>query len=57
MTTKGRSYPSRFKGKAGQVALDQIRAVDRVRLIKKSGMLDARTRTRVLETLQEMFAP
>ena len=61
MTTKGRSYPTRvpcrFKGKAGQVVLDQIRTVDRVRLIKKLGILDAKTGTRVLETLQEMFAP
>jgi mRNA interferase MazF len=61
MTTKGQSYPSRvpcrFKGKAGQIVLDQIRTVDRVRLIKKLGVLDAKTGTRVIETLQEMFAP
>jgi len=61
MTTKGQSYPTRvpcrFRGKAGQVVLDQIRTVDRVRLIKKLGLLDAKTGMRVLETLQEMFAP
>ena len=61
MTTKGQSYPTRvpcrFKGKAGQVVLDQIRTVDHVRLVKKLGRLDAKTSTRVLEVLQEMFAP
>jgi mRNA interferase MazF len=61
MTTKGQSYPTRvpcrFQGKAGQVVLDQIRTLDRVRLIKKLGRLDRRSATRVLEVLQEMFAP
>jgi mRNA interferase MazF len=61
MTTKGQDYPSRvacrFRGKSGQVVLDQIRTVDRVRLIRKLGRLDTRTSTRVLEVLQEMFAP
>src|SRR5262245_9527965 len=61
MTTRGQAYPTRvkcrFKGKDGQVVLDQIRTVDRVRLIKKLGRLDSRTAARVLEVLQEMFAP
>jgi mRNA interferase MazF len=61
MTTKGQSYPTRvacrFKGKTGQIVLDQIRTVDRVRLAKRLGRLDTKTGTRVLETLQEMFAP
>src|SRR2546426_854874 len=61
MTTKGPSYPTRvqcrFKGKDGQVVLDQIRTVDRVRLIKKLGRLDNKTSARVLEVLQEMFGP
>lgn len=61
MTTKGRSYPTRvacsFKGKKGQVVLDQIRTVDKVRLVKKLGSIDANTREEVLSTLAEMFAP
>jgi mRNA interferase MazF len=61
MTSRGRPYPSRvgcrFKGKQGQVALDQIRAVDRARLVKRLGRLDGPTSTLVLNVLQEMFAP
>ena len=60
MTTKGKSYPTRvscrFKGKNGQIVLDQIRAVDRNRLIKKLGRLDAETATEVLDVLAELFA-
>lgn len=60
MTTKGPPYPTRiacrFKGKDGQVVLDQIRAVDHVRLAKKLGRLDAKTTASVLDVLQEMFA-
>jgi mRNA interferase MazF len=59
MTTKGQSYPTRvscrFKGKDGQVVLDQIRTVDQLRLIKKLGRIDDRTAVRVLSVLQEMF--
>ena len=61
MTTKGRIYPSRvpcrFKGKSGQVVLDQIRAVDRFRLIKRLGRIDTATATAVLDVLREMFEP
>jgi mRNA interferase MazF len=61
MTTKGRAYPTRiscrFGGKSGQVVLDQIRTVDQSRLVKKLGRLDSRTSLRVLEVLQELFAP
>ena len=61
MTTKGRSYPTRvacrFKGKVGQVVLDQIRAVDQSRLVKKLGRLGAKTAAAVLDVLSEMFAP
>lgn len=60
MTTKGRIYPSRvpcvFKGKSGQIVLDQIRTVDKVRLIKKLGSIDANVQEEVLLTLAEMFA-
>lgn len=61
MTTKGRAYPSRvqtrFAGKDGQVVLDQIRTVDKVRLIKRLGTLDPQAAAKVLEVLREFFAP
>ncbi|MGH7185995.1 MAG: type II toxin-antitoxin system PemK/MazF family toxin, partial [Pseudomonadota bacterium] len=61
MTTKGRPYPTRvpcrFRGKAGQVVLDQIRTVDAARLVRKLGRLDTNTRGKVLAVLGEMFAP
>ena len=60
MTTKGQDYPTRvkcrFQRREGQVVLDQIRTVDRARLVKKLGRLERRTATRVLGILQEMFA-
>jgi mRNA interferase MazF len=61
MTTRGRSYPTRvpcrFKGKTGQVVLDQIRTVDNRRLVKRIGRIDKRTAARVIEVLGEIFAP
>jgi len=61
MTTAGREYPTRintsFKGKKGQIVLDQIRTVDKKRLVKVLGKIDDATAGRVLETLSEMFAP
>ena len=61
MTTKGRTYPTRvactFQGKSGQVVLDQIRTVDRSRLVKRLGRIDSTTRTAVLSILAELFAP
>ncbi|MGE5265817.1 MAG: type II toxin-antitoxin system PemK/MazF family toxin [Deltaproteobacteria bacterium] len=60
MTTKGRSYPTRvpckFKGKSGQVVLDQLRTVDSVRLARKLGTISRKTASEVLSVLQEMFA-
>jgi mRNA interferase MazF len=60
MTTKGRDYPSRvnceFEGKAGQIVLDQIRTVDKRRLVKKLGKINATTQDEVLAILLEMFA-
>jgi mRNA interferase MazF len=60
MTTKGRSYPTRipceFQGKVGQIVLDQIRTVDRARLVKKLGQIDSATQRAVLLLLAEMFA-
>jgi len=61
LTSKGRLYATRvlcrFKGKRGKIALDQIRAVDKARLVKKMGRLEGEIPTAVLKILQEMFAP
>jgi mRNA interferase MazF len=61
MTTVRRGWPSRvevaFQGKTGEIALDQIRAVDKSRLIKRLGKLDSETADAVLDTLGELFAP
>ena len=61
MTTKGTSYPTRvachFKGKKGQVVLDQLRAVDRSRLLRRLGHLDAKASSEVLVVLQKLFTP
>lgn len=61
MTTKGRPYPTRvacrFRGKPGQVVLDQVRTVDTSRLVRKLGRLDAGIGGKVLTVLSEMFAP
>jgi mRNA interferase MazF len=61
MTRTGQAYPTRvpcrFRGRAGQVVLDQIRTVDAARLVRRRGRLDAATGSRVLAVLAEMFAP
>ena len=61
ITTKGRPYPTRvscrFKGKSGQVVLDQIRTIDKERLIKKLGRLDRRSAFTVMSVLAEIFSP
>src|SRR5271167_1692099 len=55
MTTAERPYPTRvavtFQGKRGQVALDQLRAVDRGRLVRKLGTVSGRTAEAVSATL------
>lgn len=60
MTTAGRDYPTRvpckFRGKSGQVVLDQIRTVDQQRLVRRLGRLDRRTAAAVLGVLRELFA-
>jgi mRNA interferase MazF len=59
MTTTQRNYPTRvdlaFRNKAGQVALDQLRAVDRQRLVKKLGVISTKTAHSVSSVLVEMF--
>ena len=61
MTTKGRDYPTRvscnFQGKRGQIILDQIRTVDKSRLVKRLGKIDKSTSEQILNILQEMFLP
>lgn len=61
MTTKARQYPSRvsckFEGKEGQVVLDQIRAVDKARLVRKLGRLSRPNQDAVLAVLAQIFAP
>jgi mRNA interferase MazF len=59
MTTGGRAYPwrirCRFQGRAGYVVLDQLRTVDRERLVKRLGALSTDSVAEVLDGLQEMF--
>jgi mRNA interferase MazF len=60
MTTRGQPYPTRvpcrFRGKAGMIALDQIRAVDRSRLVRRLGRISPVAQDAVLSTLAELFA-
>jgi len=59
MTRLERPYPTRvsvrFQGKNGQIALDQIRSVDRQRLVKRLGSVTAKTAQAVSALLVEMF--
>jgi mRNA interferase MazF len=61
MMTAGRAYPfrvpCRFENKSGHVVLDQIRTVDRERLVRRVGKLSVATCDKVFAVLQEMFAP
>ncbi|WP_420991801.1 type II toxin-antitoxin system PemK/MazF family toxin [Cupriavidus sp. 30B13] len=60
MTSKGRHAPFRvpvtFMGKDGLILLDQIRAVDKARLLKKAGVVADNTLLNSLRSLQEVFA-
>ena len=60
MTTAGKDYPTRisctFKKKKGQIVLDQIRTIDKSRLIKRLGTIDSNTQLEVIEVLQRLFA-
>jgi mRNA interferase MazF len=61
MTSGGYSYPyrvsCRFKGKSGHVVLDQVRVVDRERLVRRLGKISEPALGRSLAVLQSMFAP
>ncbi len=60
MTTAGKDYPTRvsckFKKKKGQIVLDQIRTIDKTRLIKKLGSINPETQLEVISILQRLFA-
>jgi mRNA interferase MazF len=60
MTTVKRPYPTRvevrFQGKRGQIALDQLRALDRKRLVRKLGTIQSSTAQAASDTLLEMFS-
>ena len=60
MTSAGTDYPSRvpcnFRKKQGQIVLDQIRTLDKSRLIKKLGSIDSKAQLEVIATLQRLFA-
>jgi mRNA interferase MazF len=59
MTTKGFHAPSRveleFQDKAGLILLDQLRSVDKSRLIKKLGTVDSKTQKIISSTLVTIF--
>ena len=61
LTTGGHLYPfrvsCRFEGRSGYVVIDQIRTVDRERLVRRLGKLSPSTLGRILAILQEMFTP
>ena len=59
MTSQSHVYPSRvpvrFQNKNGWIVLDQIRAVDKRRLIRKLGSLNQKTVRRVKAVIKEML--
>lgn len=60
MTTKGFEFPCRvecnFGGKKGLILLDQIRAVDKSRLVKNLGVIDNKIQVELCPCLQELFS-
>ena len=61
MTTGSRPaafrVPITFKGKTGLILLDQIRTLDKLRLVRREGAVHSTTLKRTLAVLQTMFAP
>lgn len=59
MTSKGFSFPSRvpctFQSKKGMVILDQLRSVDKTRLVQKLGIISDSVQVNITNCLQEMF--
>ncbi|WP_157504798.1 type II toxin-antitoxin system PemK/MazF family toxin [Dyadobacter beijingensis] len=60
LTSTFRKYPTRINchvdGKDGQIALDQLRTIDKVRLTRKIGRVDGATAQEVLSVLRKLFA-
>jgi len=60
MTTGARPAPYRipvtFQGKRGLILLDQLRTLDKLRLVKRLGSINSATLTSVLKILQKVFA-
>jgi len=60
ITSVERDYPTRvdvtFRNRHGQVALDQIRTVDKSRLVRHLGPLPEHQARAIADTLQSMFA-
>ena len=60
MTSAQKEYPTRvpctFQKKKGQIVLDQLRTIDKARLIKKLGTIDSKDQLEVISILQELFA-
>ena len=60
LTSTIKPYPTRvncsFKGKKGQVAIDQLKTIDKERLIRRLGTMDGKTIEKIFSTLQEYFS-
>ncbi len=60
MTSAGKDYPTRvsckFKKKKGRIVLEQIRTIDKTRLVKKFGSINPETQLEVISVLQRLFA-
>lgn len=61
LTSQGKAYPTRipchFQGKDGLMVLDQLRTVDKARLVQRLGQLQRGEQQALLVTLAELFAP
>ncbi|MDZ7667726.1 MAG: type II toxin-antitoxin system PemK/MazF family toxin [Desulfotignum sp.] len=60
MTSAKKEYPTRvscsFRKKQGQIVIDQLRTVDKARLIQKLGTIDSKAQLDVISVLQRLFA-
>lgn len=60
MTSAQKEYPTRvsctFQKKKGQIVLDQLRTIDKIRLIKKIGTIDSKSQLGVISILQRLFS-
>lgn len=60
MTSAKKEYPTRtsctFQKKTGQIVLDQLRTIDKSRLVKKLGTIDSKRQLDVISIIQRLFA-